>query len=290
MIQEVTLFQKPKLLAQAVMLQHTLFSLPFALAALLQETGGNIPWNRVLWITLAILGARNAANGLNRLIDHKIDARNPRTKNRHLPNGLLERKDLWIFTGVCLLVFVFSTAMLGLMCLLLLPLAIALLILYSYTKRFTWLCHFFLGSVVAIAPMGTLIALTGTIALRFFPVTIAVALWVAGFDIIYACQDFDFDQKEKLFSIPARWGVRRALHISTITHILAFISFTITGFFYPFSFISVIGMGLIGVLLVIEHVIVAPGALKHIDTASYHINEIVGALYLFTNILEVFSA
>ncbi len=279
---------RPVRIARAVMVQHTLFSLPFAVAVFVLECSGRIPWNKLLWIVLAIIGARNGANALNRLIDHNIDAKNSRTSGRHLPAGLLSRRDLWIFSALCLLLLVFSTAMLGLLCLILLPAALILIVVYSFSKRFTWLCHFILGATVAIAPMGTLIAMTNSIQWRFFPVPVGVALWVAGFDILYGCQDIGFDRREGLYSIPARFGIRAALIMSTISHIGTVLAFLTLSLFYPLGIIYYSGLGLISLLLLFEHLIVAPEQLKHIKTASYHINEIVGILFMLTLFLEVY--
>jgi 4-hydroxybenzoate polyprenyltransferase len=284
----VSLLKKPKQLADAVMIQHTLFSLPFAVGVLVLESKGEIPWMKALWIVLAIFGARNGANALNRLADHTIDGENPRTRNRHLPSGKLKRIDLWILTIGCFALLLFSTAMLGWLPLVLLPGAALMIIIYSYSKRFTWLCHFLLGATVAIAPMGTLIALTGTIAWRFFPIPIGVALWVAGFDIIYGCQDIHFDRSAGLYSIPARFGQKGALLISTLSHVGTLFAFASLGLFYPLSPIFWSGYTLIAVLLIIEHAIVAPNELKHIEKASYHINEIVGVVFMITLILEVY--
>lgn len=283
-----SVFRRQKRLASAVMIQHTLFSLPFAVGALVLETAGEIPWNRVLWIILAVIGARNGANAVNRLIDKDIDAKNPRTRGRHLPSGLLTSWELWLFTGVCFVLLITAAFMLGPLCAALLPAALGIIVLYSYSKRFTWLCHYMLGAAVAIAPMGTLIALTNSLEWRFFPIPIGVALWVAGFDIIYGCQDIDFDRKEGLFSIPARFGARWALRISTLSHAGTVAAFAGLAFFYPLGGIYWTGLVLIGILLIVEHSIVAPGQLKHIRTASYHINEIVGLLFMIILIMEVY--
>lgn len=283
-----SLLKKPKQLADAVMIQHTLFSLPFAVGVLVLESKGEIPWMKALWIVLAIFGARNGANALNRLADHTIDRENPRTRDRHLPSGKLKRRDLWILTIGCFVLLIFSTAKLGRLPLILLPGAALMIIIYSYSKRFTWLCHFLLGATVAIAPMGTLIALSDTIAWRFFPVPIGVALWVAGFDIIYGCQDIHFDRSTGLYSIPARFGQKGALLISTFSHLGTLSAFALLALFYPLGPIFWSGYSLIGLLLIIEHTIVAPRELKHIETASYKINEIVGIVFMITLILEVY--
>lgn len=270
------------------MIQHTLFSLPFAASALLLETGGVVPSQKLLWIFLAILGARNGANALNRLVDHSIDAKNPRTAGRHLPSGRLSRLDLWIFAIACILLLIGSTCMLNWLCVALLPVALAMVFAYSYTKRFTWLCHYFLGATVAIAPMGTLLALNGAFKLSYFIVSAAVATWVAGFDIIYATQDIAFDRAQGLYSIPARFGAKKALHIAAFSHLVSFALLVLWGISYQVGPWYYLGCVAVGSLLFVENALVAPGRLKHVTTAAYHINEIVSVLFLAFVVLEVY--
>jgi 4-hydroxybenzoate polyprenyltransferase len=270
------------------MIQHTLFSLPFAASALLLETGGILPTEKLLWIFLAIIGARNAANALNRLIDHPLDAKNPRTEGRDLPSGRLKRLDLWLFTLGCLLLFVVSTFMLNLLCVAMLPVALVMVFTYSYTKRFTALCHYFLGATVAIAPMGTLLALNGSFKLSYFVVSAAVATWVAGFDIIYATQDIAFDREQGLHSLPAKFGAKKALGIASLSHLVAFALLVFWGTFYQVGYLYYVGCILVGVLLVFENALVAPAHLKHVTLAAYHINEIVSVLFLVFVALEVY--
>jgi 4-hydroxybenzoate polyprenyltransferase len=279
---------KPLKIAQAVMIQHTLFSLPFAASALLLETGGVIPSQKLLWIFLAIIGARNGANAINRLVDHSLDAKNPRTAGRHLPAGRLARIDLWIFAVICILLLIGSTCMLNWLCVALLPVALGMVFTYSYTKRFTWLCHYFLGATVAIAPMGTLLALNGAFKFSYFIVSAAVATWVAGFDIIYATQDIDFDRKQGLHSIPARFGAKKALAFAAFSHLISFSLLVIWGSFYQVGLWYYIGCLAVGVLLFVENALVAPGKLKHVTTAAYHINEIVSVLFFVFVIMEVY--
>lgn len=280
----------PKLIriGQAVMIQHTLFSLPFAASALLLETQGVLPYRKVFLIFLAVFGARNGANALNRLVDHHIDAKNQRTANRHLPAGRLQRIDLWIVTAACLLLLSVSAFLLNPLCFALLPVALAMIGLYSYTKRFTWLCHYFLGATVAIAPMGTLLALNGFFRLDYFFIYAAVALWVAGFDIIYACQDIDFDRSQGLHSVPARFGLHKALVIAALSHLAAWGLLLIWGFSYHVGIWYYLGCGAVALLLIAEHALVLPGRLQHVTTAAYHINEIVSVLFLCFTILEVY--
>ncbi len=283
--------QPPKLIriSQAIMIQHTLFSLPFAASALLLETGGKLPYLKVLYIFLAVFGARNGANALNRLVDHHIDAKNERTQNRDLPSGRLTRLDLWVVVVICLILLGVSAYLLNPLCFALLPVALLMIGLYSFTKRFTWLCHYFLGATVAIAPMGTLLALNGYFRLDYFFVYGAVALWVAGFDIIYGCQDIEFDRKEGLFSVPARFGAHKALIIAAFSHTVAWVLLLLWGYSYTAGTWYYIGCALMALLLIIEHSLVAPGKLQHVTTAAYHINEIVGVLFFICTLLEVYT-
>ncbi|MHC1693160.1 MAG: UbiA-like polyprenyltransferase [Sphaerochaetaceae bacterium] len=280
--------KKPLVIAQAVMIQHTLFSLPFAVSALLLETGGHPPLAKLLWILLAIFGARNGANALNRLVDHTIDAQNPRTRNRDLPSGRLKRVDLWIFSALCGGLLIVSAFMLNPLCAWLLPVALVMILAYSYTKRFTWLCHYFLGITVAIAPMGTLLAIAGRFEFRYFILAAAVALWVAGFDIIYACQDIDFDRSQHLHSVPARFGMKTALRVAALGHVCSWLFLVVWGTAYTVGLWYYAGCAVVAVLLIVENVLVAPGHLKHVTAAAYHINEIVGVLFLLFTILEVY--
>jgi len=275
-------------ISQAVMIQHTLFSLPFAAGALLLETGGIIPWAKVLLIFLALFGARNGANALNRLVDHHIDSRNERTQGRDLPSGRLRRIDLWVFTLLCLLLLIISAYLLNPLCFALLPAALAMIGIYSYTKRFTSLCHYILGLTVAIAPMGTLLALNGFFRFDYFLIAAAVALWVAGFDIIYACQDIEFDRREGLHSIPARFGMKRALSIAAASHTSAWVLFLLWGYTYDVRLWYYTGCMVIALLLVVEHLLVAPQKMKHITRAAYHINELVGVLFFLFTAAEVY--
>ncbi|HOX92668.1 MAG TPA: UbiA-like polyprenyltransferase, partial [Spirochaetales bacterium] len=187
-------------IGEAVIIRHTLFSLPFALIAILLETGGKPKLLDVVLILIAAAAARNAANALNRIIDAKIDANNPRTAGRHLPSGKLKAGQLWAFTAIMLALLVSCAWLLDPLCVLLLPLAGVMVFGYSFTKRYTWLCHFWLGLTCAAAPMGALIAVSGRIEFRFFVLAGAVAAWVAGFDIIYARGDLDLDRRQGIHS------------------------------------------------------------------------------------------
>lgn len=275
-------------IGEAVMIRHTLFSLPFAVMAVILVTGGKPELADLVWIALAAASARNAANALNRLIDRRIDARNPRTAGRHLPAGTLSPRSLAVFTAVMLGVLVLSAAMLNPLCVALLPLAAILVFGYSYTKRFTWLCHWWLGITCSAATLGAFIGIAGRLEWRFLPLTAGVALWVAGFDILYATQDIEFDRREGLRSVPARFGLRGARAIAAATHAGALLGLSGIFLFRDAAGgldrgpgpASAAALAAFAVLLAAEHFISRKGTERHIRIAAYGINEILPLLML----------
>lgn len=277
------------LVGDAVMIRHTLFSLPFAVAAVLLETGGRPPHDKLFWIVIAAVGARNAANALNRLIDHEIDAKNPRTADRALPKGKLSRRELWIFTLIMLFFLVIGAAMLNTLCLALLPVAAILVFGYSYTKRFTWLCHFWLGITCSAATMGAFLGISGAFHLRYFPLVAGVALWVAGFDILYAQQDIAFDRGAKLHSLPARFGPGGARLAAATSHGIALAGFASILFFWPETgWATITALGICAILLSAEHIVALGGTEKHIKIAAYGINEIIPFIVLCAVALDLY--
>ena len=276
-------------IGDAVMIRHTLFSLPFAVAAVLLETSGHPPIAKLFWIVMAAAGARNAANALNRLIDHDIDAKNPRTAGRALPKGLLSRKELWLFAIAMLALLVIGAAMLNPLCVALLPVAAILVFGYSYTKRYTWLCHFWLGVTCSAATMGAFLGISGGFQLRYFPLVAGVALWVAGFDILYAVQDIAFDRGAKLHSLPARFGAKGARLAAAVSHLLALAGFASVLFFWPETGAGTIGaLGVCTILLAAEQIVALGGTEKHVRIAAYGINEIIPALFLCAVALDLY--
>src|SRR5688572_3682014 len=200
---------------------HSVFALPFALSSAAIAASGHVPWPALPWIVLAMIGARSAAMGFNRLADHAIDARNPRTAGRELPRGVLKRGELWAPVLISAAAPVVAAAMLGPLCLALPPVPLAIVFGYSYTKRFTALSHLVLGLALAIAPVGAWLAIRGSFAPIAVALGLAVLFWVAGFDTIYSCQDADFDRQSGLHSLPARLGIRRALVAARAFHVAA---------------------------------------------------------------------
>jgi 4-hydroxybenzoate polyprenyltransferase len=272
--------RKLRLIAEAVIFRHTIFSLPIAAAAVLLESSGSPPLRESILILLAVVAGRNAANALNRLIDADIDKKNPRTKDRHIPTGLLSKRAMLIFSLGAILALVIAAAMLNFLCVLLLPAAGFLIVGYSFSKRFTWLCHFWLGLACAIAPMGAFIGLTGHFAFRYFVLAGSHCLWVAGFDILYAQLDIDFDQREGLYSIPARFGLGGARVFAAASHAGALLGYFLISRFWPLSSWYFIAYTIAAGLLFAEHLIALGKTERHIRIASYTINEIFPIIVL----------
>jgi 4-hydroxybenzoate polyprenyltransferase len=267
---------------------HSLFALPFAISgAVLAAVGHGITLRQVFWVVLAMIGARNAAMGFNRLADHEIDARNPRTAGRELPRGSLSRSSVWIFTIALAVLFVVSAFALNPLCGLLSPLALVLIFGYSYTKRFTWASHLFLGLALAIAPVGGWLAVRGSFALVPWLLAAAVLLWVAGFDVIYACQDVEFDRKEGLHSIPGRFGIRASLAIARGLHAGAVAALAAVGIAALLHPVYWAGLGVIALLLVHEHRLVRADDLSKLGVAFFNMNGVISVVYLATTIAAV---
>ncbi len=280
--------QKIKKYGELVMFSHTLFSLPFALMAMFVAADGLPPWNTIIWILVALVAGRNGANAFNRYADAEIDKKNPRTSTRHIPKGEVKKKEALILTIVCYVIFVVAAGMINTICLLLSPVALFLFTLYSYTKRFTWICHIVLGVTCAGAPVGAWLAVRGKFELVPIVYAAIVTLWVAGFDIIYGTQDIEFDRAEHLFSIPARFGLSLSLWIARGLH-ACMVAFMISLYFLTnLSMIYLSGVVIATILLKVEHYLVEPKNAKKMNFASYHINQIISVLLLFVTVVDVF--
>jgi 4-hydroxybenzoate polyprenyltransferase len=263
-----------------VKFSHSVFALPFALTgAALAAARYGVTWRQVAWIVVAMAAARNAAMGFNRLADHAIDARNPRTARRELPLGVLSRGAVWTFTAALAALFVFASFRLNALCGALSPVALAVVLSYSFTKRFTWASHLVLGLSLAIAPVGGWLAIAGRFAAIPLWLALAVALWVAGFDTIYACQDAAFDRQEGLFSIPARFGVRRALGLARVFHVLALGAMAAVGVAASLHAVYFLGLGVVAGVLVVEHRLVRADDLSKIGVAFLNANGVISILY-----------
>ncbi len=269
---------------------HSVFALPFALASAALAAREGYRWPQVGWIVLAMVGARSAAMGFNRLADHEIDARNPRTAARELPRGVLARREVWVLVLLSAMALVVASAMLGPLCLALSPVALAIVLGYSYTKRFTMLSHVVLGLALAIAPVGAWLAIRGAFSPVAVVLGLAVLAWVAGFDTIYSCQDAEFDRAAGLHSLPARIGVRRALLAARALHVAAIVFLAavqpLAGLHRGYLF----GVALIAVLLAYEHSLVKADDLSRVDAAFFTLNGWVSVGYLAVTLGAIAAA
>jgi len=267
---------------------HSVFALPFALSgAALAAVGRGITPGQVFWIVLAMVGARNAAMGFNRLADHGLDAENPRTSGRELPAGRLSRAAVWSFTLSLAALFVLSAFALNRTCGILSPLALAIVFGYSYTKRITWASHLFLGLSLAIAPVGGWLAVRGSFSVVPWLLALTVVTWVAGFDVIYACQDLAFDRRKGLHSVPARFGIATALAIARGLHagtIAAMAGVGIAAGLHPVYWL---GVAIIAALLVFEHRMVRADDLSRLTVAFFNMNGVIGVVYLAATLAAV---
>jgi len=266
--------------ARMVRLSHTVFALPFAASgATLAAIDHDVGWTEVLWIGVCMVAARNAAMGFNRLVDHAFDARNPRTAGRELPRGALSRSSVWAFTIVLCALFVFAAFRLGPLCGWLSFPALAIVLGYSWTKRFTWASHAVLGLGLAVAPVGGWLAVAG----RFDPIAwllaVAVLAWVAGFDVIYACQDEEFDRASGLHSVPARFGTARALWIARLLHLAAVGALVAVGRLAGLGPVYWVGMAVIVMIFAWEHRLVRHDDLSRLGTAFFTMNGVISVVY-----------
>lgn len=275
--------------------EHSVFALPFAL------TGAMLAWRddgfptprlgwRILLIVVAMVGARSAAMGFNRILDANVDGRNPRTSMRHLPAGLLSQGFAWGFVACASTVFLVAARLLNPLCFTLAPVALGIVFFYSFTKRFTSLSHVVLGLSLGIAPAAAWIAMSGSLDPRIFWLTAAVTFWTAGFDIIYSCQDYEFDLREGLFSLPRRFGIAgalwiaRGLHVAMIACLLALVAA------FHLGNLARAGIAAIVLLLLYEHRLVKAGDLSRVDAAFFTINGYVSVLFFLFWASDIFLA
>jgi 4-hydroxybenzoate polyprenyltransferase len=274
-----------------IKIEHTLFALPFAfLGAVLAARGIPTP-GQIVWITVAMVGARSTAMAFNRIADKDYDARNPRTKMRAIPAGALSVTFVWGFTLIAAAIFFVAAAMLNRLTLILSPIALASIVLYSYTKRWTLLAHLILGWCLAIAPTGAWIAVRGTLDSPVpLLLSLVVMLWTAGFDVLYACQDYDFDRREGLYSIPARFGIARSLWISRLLHAGAFAALVALYFITNLGMLALIGLVATGALLIYQHTLVRANDLSRLNAAFFTTNAFVSVILFLTFGSAVFLA
>ena len=263
-----------------IKLSHSVFALPFALAgAALAARGHGIEGQQVLWIVIAMVSARSAAMGFNRLVDRRIDAKNPRTRDRALPRGWITPRAVAVIVAACCALFVFSAYQLNPLCLKLSPLALLVILSYSFFKRFTWATHLVLGLALGIAPVGAWIAVTGSFDPAPLWLCAAVLTWVAGFDIIYACQDYAFDASHGVHSIPRRLGVRSALLTARLLHAATVLALLAVYQVFELHTLYLCGTALVTGILIYEHSLVRADDLSKIDAAFFNANGLVSVVY-----------
>ena len=281
---QIMFLKRLSLTLDMIKFEHSVFALPFALTGALlafRQTGNFSArgWVILIWIVVAMVGARSAAMAFNRLVDAEIDAKNPRTRTRHIPAGQLSRNFGWAFTAASSLIFVLASWRLNPLCLKMAPPALGVVFFYSYTKRFTSFAHLVLGFALGIAPAAAWVAVAGTLDPRILWLTAAVMFWTAGFDVIYSCQDFDYDTAAGLFSIPSAFGIVRALQIAKFLHVLMILSLLMLAFQLHLGLLSLAGIGAVAALLLYEHGIVKPNDLSRVNAAFFTMNGWVSVLF-----------
>jgi len=274
---------KLKTTLEMIKFEHTLFALPFAFLGAVLAAEGLPTWWQILWITVAMAGARSAAMTFNRIADKEIDAENPRTANRELPTGKLSVRFAWVFLFVSIAVFETAAYMLNWLTFVLSPIALISVLGYSYAKRFTAFAHLLLGWALAISPTAAWIAVRGTIDSEVpLLLSLLVLMWTAGFDVMYACQDYEFDRKAGLRSIPARFGIRNSLWIARLFHFQAFIVLLLLYVVTGLGWLALIGVLAVGALLVYQHTLVRPTDLSRMNAAFFTTNAFVSVILFVT--------
>ena len=278
-----------KAFLELIKFEHTIFALPFAYLGMLVGAHGWPGWSKFLWITVAMAAARTLAMALNRILDRRLDALNPRTAQRPLVTGSISMRTAWTGTALSAALLALAAYMLGPLPLMLLPAALVFLVGYSYTKRFTELSHFILGFTDGLAPVGAWVAVRGSLfTLQDLPAWIflaVVTLWIGGFDLLYACQDVTHDQQMNLYAVPARRGVPFALRLSTVCHALTAVLLIFLGIWLGFGWFYWLALGIVAGLLVWEHRLVTPSDLSRIGVAFFNVNSLI-AVALFLGVLS----
>jgi len=265
---------------------HTLFALPFAYTSALIAASGMPETRQIIWITVAMVGARSGAMGLNRIIDRKIDSANPRTEGREIPQGAVSIFGAGFLVIVSFAFLMLAAYMLNPLCLKLSPVAIAVLTAYSYTKRFTWMSHFVLGLSISAAPLGSWMAVKGSFDIEIIPLAIAVIFWLAGFDVLYALQDIDFDRKCGLYSMPKRFGIRKAIYLARTFHITSFLLLIINGMIFRLGGLYWAGMFLTAGFFLYEHSLVHEDDLRRLNIAFFNMNGYISVTVLFFTLMD----
>jgi 4-hydroxybenzoate polyprenyltransferase len=279
----------PARFARLVKIEHTVFALPFAYVGAFLAVEGTPTGRDLLWITLAMVGARSLAMALNRLIDAGIDARNPRTAGREIPSGQLSVAQVMVFCVASLALFLVAVWQLDPLVRWLWPIPVAGFVVYPYLKRFTWLCHLWLGAVDGLAPVGAWVAITGRLPWQAWLLGAAVALWVAGFDFFYALFDEDVDRRERLHSIVTRFGVRGAFLGARLAHAATIACLVAAGLGLPVGVFYWLGAAAVALLLAYEHSLVRPRDLRRLDTAFFTMNGVISVVFAAFVVLDAVS-
>ena len=282
-------FQKIKIILDMIKFEHTVFMLPFAIMSAFIASDGFPALDKFIWILVAMVGARSCAMAFNRLADAEIDKANPRTEMRAIPAGLVARGAVWGFTLVSAALLIFAAYNLNPLAFALSPVALVVIMGYSYTKRFTSLSHLWLGTSLSIAPIGAWIAIKGQFDWTPMLLGLAVLLWTAGFDIIYACQDFDFDRKHRLYSIPAKFGIGPALWISSVLHVIMIAVLIGVTLLTDLGVVYLVGVGVVIVILIYEHAIVKPHDLSRVNLAFFTLNGMVSLVLMALSVVDMIS-
>jgi 4-hydroxybenzoate polyprenyltransferase len=290
----MTVIERLRVTLEMIKIEHTLFALPFAFlgATLAAQTMPPQParfWiSRLLWITVAMVGARSAAMTFNRIADRDIDAANPRTAARAIPARVLDLRFAWTFTVISAALFLLAASRLNHLTMILSPAALGSVFIYSYTKRFTFLSHVVLGWCLGLAPAGAWIAIRGDLTLVAVLLSVTVMLWTAGFDVLYACQDYEFDRRAGLHSIPQRFGIKKALWAARGMHALMFVALVWLFFAVPLEYVGCAGVLATGALLVYQHSIIKADDLSRLNAAFFTTNAFVSAILFVTIAIDVF--
>jgi len=282
-----TMLDKIRVILEMIKFEHTIFALPFAFTSALLAARGLPAWNQLFWITVAMVGARSAAMGFNRWADRAIDAANPRTKERALPRGLVKPAQVAVFTIASSVLLIYAAFMLNTLSFALSPLALAIVFFYSYTKRFTFLSHAFLGLAIAGAPLGAWIAVNGCIDPPALVLAGAVLFWLIGFDVLYALQDLDFDRKAGLHSIPQRFGIRRSLWIARTSHCITMVLLFELAVMLSLGWFYVAGVLIALCLIIYEHTLVREGDLSKLNLAFFNMNGYISVTVFVFTLLDV---
>ncbi len=277
------MLKRIKIILEMIKFEHTVFALPFAFTGALLAARGLPSWRTVLWISVAMFGARSAAMGFNRWADRKFDAENPRTKMRALPRGLVTPAQVIVFTAAASALLMFAAYMLNPLSFYLSPAALAVVFFYSYTKRFTFFSHAFLGLAISLSPIGAWIAVTGKLETPALVLGAAVLFWLLGFDVLYALQDMEFDRKSGLHSIPQRFGIRRSLLISRLSHAVTMAALFWLSFLLSLGWYYLAGIFIALGLILYEHTLVKEGDLSKLDIAFFNMNGYISVtIFVFT--------